>query len=192
MCRPCAEFTARCREVAECGTCQQRLPLLKGYCRPCWVQAQLDRPTGPNTMLLPHVKRVRQHQLCFTGMPLQRTPDPRRDIPEVTPTIAARPLPQHVQLLLFTDLPRAYRYGMVDRRDRRSPANPWLRWALHIATTMAETRVLLCRVLAGLRRSSSSELPRISTGDPMFRDTTKLVDAIRAAQTWLSLLAIQL
>ncbi len=26
----------------------------------------------------------------------------------------------------------------------------------------------------------------------MFRDTTKLVDAIRAAQTWLSLLAIQL
>lgn len=165
MCRPCAEFTARHREVGECGACRRRLAVLKGHCRPCWVQAQLDRPTGPNTMLLPHVQRVRCHQLCFTGMPLQRTPSPRHGVPEVMPMIAARPVRRQVQLLLFADLPRVYRYGMVDRRDRQPPANPWLRWALHIAATMAETRGFSAQLTRTLTRNLTMLLTRYDEGE---------------------------
>ncbi|WP_326950896.1 hypothetical protein OG439_20120 [Amycolatopsis sp. NBC_01307] len=52
--------------------------------------------------------------------------------------------------------------------------------------------VLLCRVLAGLRRLSTSETPQLSTGVSMFRDTAKLIDAIQATQTRTGLLALQL
>lgn len=52
--------------------------------------------------------------------------------------------------------------------------------------------VHLCRVLNGLRRLSSSDAPRPSTGVPMSRDTTKLLDAIKATQWQIGLLAIQL
>ncbi|GLY38850.1 hypothetical protein Amsp01_048740 [Amycolatopsis sp. NBRC 101858] len=49
----------------------------------------------------------------------------------------------------------------------------------------------LCRILAGLRRlSSSEETP--PTGLSLFRDTAKLVDAIQATQCHLGVLAIQL
>lgn len=165
LCRPCAEFTARHREVGECGACRRSLALLKGHCRPCWVQARLDRPTGPNTMLLPHVQRVRQQQLCFAGMPLQRTPGPRHDVPDTMPVIAARPPARPVQLLVFADLPRAYRYGMVDRRDRQPPANLWLCWALHIATTTAETRGFSAQLTRTLTRNLTLLLTRYDEGE---------------------------
>jgi hypothetical protein len=52
--------------------------------------------------------------------------------------------------------------------------------------------VRLCRVLKGLRRMSSSDAPQPSTGVPLLRDTTKLLDAIEATQWRIGLLAIQL
>ncbi|MFJ7218907.1 hypothetical protein [Amycolatopsis sp. NPDC098790] len=52
--------------------------------------------------------------------------------------------------------------------------------------------VLLCRVLAGLRRLSYSESPPRSTGAPMSRETTRLVDSLRTAQVRISLLVRQL
>jgi hypothetical protein len=164
-CRPCSEFAARHLEVADCGACGRRLPLMKGHCRPCWAQAALDRPTGPNTLLLPYVRQVRHHQLCFAGMPLQRTASPRRDAPEVMPVITTRPAPQRVQLLLMPDLRRAYRYGMVDRRDQQPPANPWLRWALHIAATMAEARGFSPQLTRTLTRSLTMLLTRYVEGE---------------------------
>ncbi|NYI86688.1 hypothetical protein HNR02_000011 [Amycolatopsis endophytica] len=174
-CRPCSEFAARHPEVSNCGACRRRLPLLKGHCRPCWAQAQLDRPTGPNTMLLPYVRQVRHHQLCFAGMPLQRAASPRTKVPEaVAVTRPRRALPQP-QLLLLPDLRRTYRYGMVDRRDRQPPTNEWLCWALHLATTMAEargftpqlTRTLTRNLTMLLTRYVDGELIRYSSYHPM-------------------------
>ncbi|WP_206078101.1 site-specific integrase, partial [Prauserella endophytica] len=164
-CRPCSDFAARHLEVADCGACGRRLPLMKGHCRPCWAQAQLDRPTGPNTMLLPYVRQVRHHQLCFAGMPLQRTARPRTEASEAMPVIATRPAPRGVQLLLFPDLRRAYRYGMVDRRDRQTPANPWLCWALHIAATMAEARGFNPQLTRTLTRNLTMLLTRYVEGE---------------------------
>ncbi|MDX3192090.1 hypothetical protein PV458_27080 [Streptomyces sp. MN03-5084-2B] len=52
--------------------------------------------------------------------------------------------------------------------------------------------VLLCRVLLGLRRPSFSESPSRSTGAPMSRETTRLVDTLLATQVRISLLVHQL
>ena len=52
--------------------------------------------------------------------------------------------------------------------------------------------VVLSRVLAALRRLSSSELPSRSTGVSMSRETVKLVDALCATQVLISLLGVQL
>lgn len=143
-------------------------------------------------MLLPHVQRVRQHQLRFTGLPLQRTVSPRDVVPERPPVITARPARRQVQLLLFADLPRSYRYGTVDRRDRQPPANEWLRWALHIATTLAETRgfsTQLTRTLSRnltmlLTRYDDGELIRYSTYHPVLRERgTSLAQTTEVLQT---------
>lgn len=165
-CRPCSEFADRNLEIADCGACGRLLPLMKSHCRPCWAQARLDRPTvGRYTVLLPYVRQVRYHQLCFAGMPLQRTVRSRMAVPDTATVITTRPAPQWVQLLLLPDLRRAYRYGMADRRDRQPPANPWLRWALHIATTMAETRGFSPQLTRTLTRNLAMLLTRHVEGE---------------------------
>ncbi|MET8845983.1 hypothetical protein [Amycolatopsis sp. NPDC004625] len=65
-----------------------------------------------------------------------------------------------------------------------------LRWPSEADLLAAEVPefALLGRVLIGLRRLSFSEAPPRSTGAPMSRETTRLVDTLLATQVRISLL----
>jgi hypothetical protein len=75
MCRACYDFS-RNKSAGDCGACRRREPLKTGYCRLCWVQASLDRQTGPDTLLMPYVRRVR-HQQLFLACPGGRIKRPK-------------------------------------------------------------------------------------------------------------------
>jgi integrase len=151
LCRACYDFAGRYRRAGAgaCGACGRQELLKRGYCRLCWCQAGLQRPTGPSTPLLPYVIGVRHQQLFLAGMPPRRAA-PRTMLrrygakgrpPKPPPPAAARPRSRWVQPALVEDLVgRGYRYGRVDLRSGPAPDNPWLAWALHLAHTMAEAR----------------------------------------------------
>ena len=117
MCRACYGF-ARNRSAGDCDACGRREPLKTGYCRLCWVQASLERPTGPNTLLMPYVRRVQRQQLflaLLTGPSCCSKALPGRRRPKPPPLTVGRPRMIWVQLLLLV-VPRCYRYGDVDLR----------------------------------------------------------------------------
>jgi hypothetical protein len=149
VCLACYNFAGRNRVAGECGGCGRNERLKAGYCRLCWEQAYLDRPTGPGTPLAPYLRKVRHHQLFFADLARRRaTPRafPRRygvkgRPRKPPPPVVARPRPGWVQPPLFDDaFPRAYGYGRIDLRRGPGPDNPWLGWALHLAHTIAEVR----------------------------------------------------
>jgi len=149
LCRACYDFADRHRLAGDCGACGRQEPLMRGYCRLCWCQAALERPSGPNTPLWPYVIKVDHHQLFLAGMPPRQAAPrtaPRRygakgRPPKPPPPVAARPRSGWVQPALVEDVAgRDYRYGRVDLRSGPAPENPWLAWALHLAHTMAEAR----------------------------------------------------
>ncbi len=149
LCTACDNFARpdRDRQVSRCGTCGRRRPLKKSHCRLCWAQAELERPTGPGTLLAPYLAKVRHQQLFLADMTYCRSPPPR-SFPRrygvkgrpltPAPPVVGRPV-EWPQLRLF-DAPRYYRYGRVDLRSGPAPENPWLKWALHLAHTIAESR----------------------------------------------------
>lgn len=158
LCRPCWDFD-RLWPVEVCGSCRRHLSVKKGHCRLCWCQAGLDRSAslggaaGTYTALLPHVRRVRHHQLFLAGLPAPRDLHPKPQVPRrgvgssgkgiarrVVPPVAVRPVVTWWQPPLLDGLTRDYRYGRVDLRRGRWPDNPWLTWALHLAHTLAEAR----------------------------------------------------
>lgn len=153
LCRLCLRFASRHPQTGPCGACGRDQPLHKGYCRLCWCQARLERdgdqitsPQPPRHRdLLPHVQKVRHHQLFFLDMP------PRRDVvARGIRTCGIRALdlatapppapPRQMQLTLFDGLPRSYHYGRVNLRTDPVPASPWLLAALQTANAMAEIR----------------------------------------------------
>ena len=174
-CRPCTEFAARYPGTGPCGTCGRQQPLKKEHCRLCWCQARLDRPqTTPrqHQNLLPWAQRVRDQQLFFAGMP-----GPRdlvvRGVPRCgvraaqlagTPPAAALTRDGWLQLPLFADAPRAYRYGRTDLRTDAVPGNPWLARALHIARTRAEAQGWDPQMLGTLNRTLTMVLAGYAEG----------------------------
>jgi hypothetical protein len=144
VCRACYNLTDPQYQHAlgVCGACARTERLTKGFCRLCWCQARLERTTGTCTPLLPHVRRVRHHQLFLAGL-ADYQPKPRT-VPrrygqkgrprKPPPAPAARPRIRWVQPPLFDQvLPRSYQYGRTDLRRAPPPDNPWLAWALHLA-----------------------------------------------------------
>jgi integrase len=183
LCRPCREF-ARRWTIGQCGACRRRLPVKKQHCRLCWCQARLDRSAalggaiGTHTLLAPHVRRVRHHQLFLADLPAPRdvvgkphagrhgvgsgAPGIRRKKP---PPAAGQPRLRWVQPPLFDRTPRDYRYGTVDLRRQQPPPNPWLRWALHLAHTRAETHGWDEAVLGAVNRALLMLLADHADGD---------------------------
>ncbi len=155
VCLACYNFAAARfgHHVGECCGCRRRVRLKRGYCRLCWCQARLDRDLAAEdprskVVLAPFLAKVRCHQLFLADMYHPRARPravPRRRgakgrPPKPPPAVAVRPRTDWVQLTLFTDLPRTYRYGSVDLRSASRPDNPWLAWALYLAHAMAESR----------------------------------------------------
>jgi integrase len=163
LCRACYDFArSSTKIVGGCGACGRREPLKRGFCRLCWQQAALERPTGPGTTLAPYLCRVRHQQLFFADVADRRraaaSARSRRDGRERRSGNARvaglRCSRGWSQLLLFTDgVARDFRYGRVDLRRRPAPDNPWLARALEIADGIAETRGFDPVVRRDLRRT---------------------------------------
>lgn len=158
VCLACYMFAGRYRKLGACGACSRQEPLKRGYCRLCWCQAALERPSGPNTPLAPYVEQVRHQQLFLAGMSRRRAAPqafPRRygvkgRPPKPPPPAVVRPRVDWVQLPILDNDRRDYRYGRIDLRRGPAPDNPWLAWALHLAHVMAEARgfdPIVCRTL---------------------------------------------
>jgi hypothetical protein len=149
LCEACYRFAGRDQLASgECGACGRQQPRKRGYCRLCWCQAALERPSGPGTPLAPYVTAVRHQQLFLAGIQ-QRRAAPRafprrygvRGRPrKPPPPVAAQPRSGWVQPTLVDSLPRQFRYGRVDLRRGPVCDNPWLAWSLHLAHAMAEAR----------------------------------------------------
>jgi site-specific recombinase XerD len=140
VCLACYNFAGRNRAAGECGACARHELLKKGYCRLCWAQAELERPTGPHWPLAPYVRGVRHQQLFLADL------NRRREVPQTAPHRYCTQIPplkpprvEWLQPPLFSS-PRTYRYGRFDLRSDPIPENPWLEWALHLAQTTAEAR----------------------------------------------------
>jgi len=149
LCMACYNFAGVNTTMGACGACGRTERLKREYCRLCWCQAALERPSGPNTQLAPYVKVVRQHQLFFAGMSARQAAPrafPRRYGTKgrplkVPPPVVGRPSTTWIQPALFDDaVARPYRWGRIDLRCGPAPLNPWLSWALHLAHVMAESR----------------------------------------------------
>jgi integrase len=192
LCRPCWEF-ARRWPVDECGACHRRLPVKKGHCRLCWCQARLDRSAalggriGTYTMLLPHARLIRHHQLFLANMPAPRDlvgkPQQRRHgVGAGAPGIARKPPPpvagpprvDWIQPRLFDYGPRDYR-RRIDLRSHPTLDNQWLAWALHLAHTHAEAHGFNSVVCEALNRALVMLL-----GDYTAGETIRFSDIHRA------------
>ena len=114
------------RVIAGCARCRRRL----------------ERPTGPNTLLMPYVRRVQHQQLflalltapscCLDGAPgapptEAATPDRWQATDDLGPAPAA----------CCSSLLPLWRCGPAQGEGAE---NPWLAWGLHLAHTMAEAR----------------------------------------------------
>ena len=149
VCLACYNMAAYYKIAGSCGACRRTELLKRGYCRLCWCQASLERPTGPNTPLLPYVQKVRHHQL-FLATTSRRCPAPKASPRRVgvkgrprksAPPAVTRPRIDWIQPLLFDDvIPRCYRWIEFDLRSGPPPDNPWLAYGLHVAHTTAEAR----------------------------------------------------
>lgn len=76
VCRGCYDF-ARRHQVGPCGRCWLHLPLKKGYCRSCWLQAALQAAgtarRAPD-LGLADFAAVAWHQLSFARGSERRGP----------------------------------------------------------------------------------------------------------------------
>ncbi|MGH2847655.1 MAG: tyrosine-type recombinase/integrase [Thermoleophilaceae bacterium] len=172
VCLACYNFAARTSERGACGACGRRQLLKGGYCRLCWQQAALERPTGPGYPLAPYLRRVRHQQLFLADLNRRRAA-PRsfqrrygaKGRPHNPPPPPAGPV-GWAQLSLF-EAPRAYCYGRRDLRRGPVPDNPWLAWALHLAHTRPEARGFDLIVRRALNRNLVMLLADYRGGEPI-------------------------
>ena len=139
----CLSFAA-VHEPGECAACHRVVPLKKGYCRLCWMQASMEAK-GQVTVLEPFLREVRHQQLSFAGMQRWGARAPGRPVGKAGRR-AARPRPKlpaprpavgWVQLKLL-DAKRDY--TRFDRRRHANLASPWLARGRAAAQAIGEAR----------------------------------------------------
>jgi hypothetical protein len=167
-CGACLSFGAT-HEPGECAACRRVVPLKKGYCRLCWMQASLEAK-GQVTVLEPFLREIRHHQLGFADMQRwgarvpgrpagkqgRRTARPRPQPPE------PRPVTGWVQLRLFD---ARKDYTRFDRRRHADFANPWLARARTAAQAIGEARGWSRWVAGGVDRGLVILLSGHANGD---------------------------
>ncbi len=139
----CLSFAAA-HEPGECAACHRVVPLKKGYCRLCWMQASLEAK-GQVTVLEPFLREVRHQQLSFAGM--QRWGARVRGRPVGKGgRRAARPRPEPLAPRLATGwvqlklLDARRDYTRFDRRRHADLASPWLARGRAAAQAIGEAR----------------------------------------------------
>lgn len=167
-CMACLSFAAA-HEPGECAACHRMVPLKKGYCRLCWMQASLEAK-GQVTVLEPFLREVRHQQLSFAGMQRwgarvrgrpagkggRRIARPRPEPP------APRRATGWVQLKL---LDAARDYTRFDRRRHADLASPWLARGRAAAQAIGEARGWTRWVAGGVDRALVILLSGHADGD---------------------------
>ena len=143
-CGACQSFGVT-HEPGECAACHRVVPLKKGYCRLCWMQASLEAK-GQVTVLEPFLREIRHHQLSFADMQRWGTRVPgqpagrqgrRAGKPRPEPRPPPRPVTGWIQLKLFD---ARKDYTRFDRRRHADLSSSWLARARAAAQAIGEAR----------------------------------------------------
>jgi hypothetical protein len=144
-CRACYTF-GQLHDLGECAACHRTVPIKKGHCRLCWLQASLEAK-GQVTVLEPFLRRLNCQQLFFSNMHRQRSQGPGPRIGRAG-RLRQRPTPPPIkpepssncwaQLRLPIDTRRDY--TCFDRREQAHLDNPMLIHARQVARTLGESR----------------------------------------------------
>jgi hypothetical protein len=143
-CRACYSF-GQTHETGNCAACRRVVPLKKGYCRLCWMQASLEAK-GQVTVLEPFLRNVGCHQLGFAGMQRWGARAPgkrigrqgRRGLRPHPGPLPAGPVTGWEQLRLPFGASRDY--SRFARRQHADLANPALIRARQAARAAGEAR----------------------------------------------------
>src|SRR5579859_4059839 len=149
-CRACYTFRGL-HERGECTACRRVVPVNKGYCRLCWLQALHEAKTAGHTHVsAPFLHGLRHQQLFFARMhrDFYRLPGRerlgkrgRRAAPATAPpaaTASDQPAPGWVQLRLPFHSDRDF--AGFDRRRHADLTNPTLMRVRQTAQALAASR----------------------------------------------------
>ena len=179
VCRGCYDFRRRHRAGA-CACCRRSLPLKKGYCRCCWLQAALQVTAHAGTAkrapdLGPaDFAAVTCHQLFFAGLAKMN----RRPRPALRPSVSP-PAEPHAAGWTQLELP-------VPGQSRRFHARHWaasaitspqLEQARSIAARLGEARGWNPRIQAETSRALTVMLASCVPGEKI--PWSALVPALR-------------
>ncbi|WP_052230253.1 hypothetical protein [Streptomyces sp. CT34] len=147
------------------------MPLLKQHCRLCWHQGRLERSSSTYTLLLPHVSKVRHHQLYLADL-IHRvdlnTTAHRRARAAAQPLRSLPPSAWHAPPL-FEHHVRDYDAAQrPDLRKEPIPDNPVLHRALHVADERRQARGWSEFVYGNVRRGLLLLLARHPDGEPLY------------------------
>ena len=142
-CRACYTF-GQLHQVGACAACRRDIPIKKGYCRLCWLQASLEAK-GQVTVLEPFLRRLTCQQLFFTRMHRIRQPGPllgkagrRARRPRPALVDLDEPATGGTQLRLTINTRRDY--ASFSRREHADLHNPALVRARQLACSIGEAR----------------------------------------------------
>ena len=164
-CRGCYDF-ARRHEPGLCGSCRRRLPLKKGYCRNCWLQAALQ--AAGTARRAPDLSpadfaAVRWHQLSFAGL-ARMTRRPRVPRPDGgDPAPPGPPDPGWEQLELSA--PGQSRRFHARHWTAASVTGPALEQARGITARLGEARGWTPRIQAETARALAVMLASHASGE---------------------------
>ncbi|MGN9846066.1 tyrosine-type recombinase/integrase [Nonomuraea sp. H19] len=169
-CRACYTF-GQLHQVGQCASCHRDVPIKKGYCRLCWLQASLEAKDQV-TVLEPFLRRLTCQQLFLSNMHRQRSQDPGPRIGRQGRR-RSRPQPPPAQPEIFPHrwaqlrLPITVRrdYARFDRRRHADPANPALRTARAAAAALAEARGWTRWIISDVDRALVMLLSTHTPGD---------------------------
>ncbi|MEV4179781.1 hypothetical protein [Nonomuraea sp. NPDC049709] len=147
FCGACQSFGVN-HEPGQCAACHRTVPLKKGHCRLCWIQAGLeakDSPQARGTVLEPFLRTIHHQQLFLADLqcprskssPVGRAGRRRSRRPAPQPPLSAPPT-GWIQLKLPVEVRRDFR--RFDRRRHADLANPWLARARDAAQSLGEAR----------------------------------------------------
>jgi len=156
VCRGCYDFARRHRP-GRCACCRRTLPLKKGYCRCCWLQAALQAAAGTGTAkrapdLGPaDFAAVTCHQLSFAGLAkMTRRPRPA---PPADAGLPPRDLPPAGWTQLELSVPGQSRRFHARHWAASAITSPALEQARSIAARLGEARGWNPRIQAETSRA---------------------------------------